>query len=96
MRKGSGDIRKLGDLFEKYRKTLVAPQKTVVTTFCEVVEELLNIKIDPKRVRYATGSKTLSLSGGGPLKSEVQLHKNEILAHMKGRLGEKNAPQEIL
>lgn len=96
MRKGSGDIRKLGDLFEKYRQNLKAPQKTVVSAFCEVVEDVLGITIDASKVSYTPHTKTLAVKVGGPLKSEVQLHKEEIIAHMKGRLGEKSAPNEIL
>lgn len=95
MPRGDG-TKKIGNLFEKYRRTLRAPQKTVIISFHEVVRELLDIEIDEKRVRYSPGSRTLSISGGGPLKSEVQLHKDDILAHLKGRLGEHNAPKEIL
>ena len=95
MRKGRGEITKLGDLFEKYKKTLKAPQATVIETFREVVSELLSIEIPKERVKYSTSSKTLSVTGGGPLKSEIKIHKKEILTHMKGRLGDKSAPSEI-
>lgn len=96
MRKGRGEIVKLGDLFEKYRKTLQAPEKTVITCFCEVVTDVIGVNVPPKNVRYTVYSKTLSVTVAGPLKSEIQLRKEEILTHMKGRLGEKSAPQEIL
>lgn len=96
MKKERGEIKRVGDLFEKYRRTLIAPQRTVVVTFCEVVEEVMGYKLDPKRVKYTPHTKTLSIIGGGPLRSEVQMRKDELLAHMKGRLGEKNAPAAIL
>ncbi|MDC1205549.1 hypothetical protein N8083_01740 [Candidatus Pacebacteria bacterium] len=96
MRKGRGEIIKIGDLFEKYRKTLVAPQRTVIETFCEVVLELLSIEITKKSVKYSPSTRILSVGTGGPLKSEIKLHRTEILAHMKGRLGEKNAPKDII
>ncbi|MEX0918283.1 MAG: hypothetical protein WDZ93_03970 [Candidatus Paceibacterota bacterium] len=96
MRKGRGEIKKVSDLFEKYRKTLIAPQRTVIITFIEVVDEVIGIKLDQKAVRYAPASRTLSVTAGGPLKSELRLHKDELIAHMKGRLGEKNAPTTIL
>lgn len=96
MRKGRGEIVKLGDLFEKYRKNLKAPQGTVIESFCEVVEDVLCITIKKEKVKYSPSTKTVSLVIGGALKSEIQLHKKEILNHLKGRLGEKSAPTEIL
>ena len=96
MRKGRGEIKRVSDLFEKYRKTLIAPQKTVIGAFVEVVDDVLGIKLKPESVRYAPGSKTLSVATHGPLKSEIRLHKDELITHLKGRLGEKNAPTTIL
>lgn len=96
MRKGRGEVKKVGDLFEKYRRTLIAPQRTVITTFIEVTEEILGVSLPDKAVTYTPGSKTLSVVAPGPIKSEIRLHYDEILAHMKGRLGEKNAPVTIL
>ena len=57
MRKGRGEIKRVSDLFEKYRKTLIAPQKTVIGAFVEVVDDVLGIKLKPESVRYAPGSK---------------------------------------
>lgn len=96
MRKGRGEIVKLSTLFEKYKKTLKAPQGVVTECFREVVEELIKYTIPKEKVRYTVHSKTLSVSVSGPLKSEIQLRKKEILNHLKGRLGENNAPKEIL
>lgn len=96
MRKGSGGIVKLGDLFERYKQTLKAPEKTVIDCFKEVVEDVIGIPITEKQVRYNVHTKTLSLSVPGPLKSEIKLRKGEILSHMKGRIGEKSAPSDIL
>ncbi len=95
MRQGRGQITKLSDLFEKYTKTLKAPQGIVVNCFVEVVEELIGIPVAKKEVSYTVYTKTLTVRAQGPLKSEIILRKNEILAHMKGRLGEGSAPVEI-
>ena len=95
-RSGRGEVKRVGELFEKYRRTLIAPQRTVVTTFVEVVSEVLGVTVSEKIIRYTPGSRTLYLQSGGPLKSEILMHRGEILAHMKGRLGEKNAPETIL
>lgn len=92
---GSGEIRKLGDLFEKYKKTLVAPQATVVDTFVEVVKELLDFEVNKEQVSYSPASRILSIRGGGPLKSEIKMNEVEILVHVKGRLGDKSCPEKI-
>jgi len=94
--KGSGEIIKLSDLFDKYRKTLVAPQATVVNVFCEVVKDLLGFEVKKTAVKYSTDSKILSIQGGGPLKSEIKLNEQDILNHIKGRLGDKSGPEKIL
>lgn len=96
MRKGSGEIKKLSSLFDKYKTLLKAPQGVVIDSFCEVVEELVGLRVRKESVRYTVHSKTLSVSVSGPLKSEIKLRKKEILAHMKGRLGEQSAPVDII
>jgi hypothetical protein len=96
MRKGRGEVIKIGDLFEKYRKNLKAPQGSVIKVFQEVVFELLSIKIKKECIKYSPSTKVLSVGLGGVVKSEIKLHKEEILAHMNGRLGEKSGPKEIL
>lgn len=96
MRKERGGIQKVGDLFDKYRQNLIAPEASVISAFVEVVDDLFGIRVPIERVRYKTSTKTISLTGRGPLKSEIQLHKKEILLHLKGRLGGKNAPSNIM
>jgi hypothetical protein len=96
MRKARGEITKLSTLFDKYKKILKAPQGTVIESFIEVVEELVGIKIEKSRVTYKVHSRVLAVNAQGPLKNEIRLRKEEILAHLKGRLGEQSAPVEIL
>lgn len=96
MRQGRGQITKLSDLFDKYKKTLKAPQGVVVSCFVEVVEDLIGIPVAKKDVKYTVYTKTLAVRVQGPLKSEILLRKKEILSHMKGRLGEGSSPLEIL
>ncbi len=97
MRKaGSGGIVKISDLFKVYADRLRAPQKTVVSTFIEVIEDLFHIQIRAEQCNYSVATKTLTVHTFGPLKSEIIVHKKEILAHLKGRLGEKSTPKEIL
>lgn len=96
MRKSRGEITKLSTLFEKYKKILKAPQGSVVSSFCELVFELMTIEIEKTSVTYNVHTRVLHLKVSGPLKSEIKIRKNELLSHLKGRLGEQNAPKEIL
>lgn len=96
MRKGRGEIIKLSSLFEKYKKTLKAPQGAVIDCFTEVIEDVIGVSIAKESISYTVHSRTLSVRVSGPLKSEIQLRNREIIAHMKGRLGEQNAPLKIL
>lgn len=89
-----GEIKKLSDLFEGYRQRLIAPERTVVETFLEVVKDILGMNVPPRIVRYTPANKTLTISGG-TFRSEIKLHEKELLEHVAGRLGPKNAPKRI-
>jgi hypothetical protein len=90
-----GEITKVGDLFEKYKVTLKAPQGTVVKEVVEVITDLTGITLEPKYVKYAVTTKTISITAPSTLKQEIKLHQAEILIHIKARLGEQNAPKII-
>ncbi len=87
---------KIGDLFEVYRKRLRAPQKSVITVAKEIIHDLLGVSLDAKVFSYSPHTRTLSIRASGMVKSEIALRKEEILAHLKGRLGEKSAPTTLL
>ena len=91
-----GEIKKVGDLFEKYKRVLRAPQGIVTDAFIEVVSDLVGIEIPKDRISYSVHNKTLTMRISGPLKTEILLKKKEILLHMKGRLGEKSVPKVFL
>jgi hypothetical protein len=95
MTRGEG-IKKVSELFEIYRKKLRAPQQVVIEAFQEVVDDVCDFTIDKATVFYTPSSKTIILSGSGVVKSEVLLQKEEILLHLKGRLGEQSAPKNII
>lgn len=86
----------INTLFDKYKRTLRAPQGIVVEAFIEVVNDLIGLQIPKERITYTVGQKTLSLRVSGPLKTEIKLHEADILNHLKGRLGSQSAPVRIL
>lgn len=91
-----GELKKVSSLFDKYKKTLVAPEASVVVAFLEVVEDLFSVRLNKEKVRYDPISRTLSLRGLGALRSEVKIREGEILNHLKGRLGERGSPMRVL
>lgn len=95
MPRGEG-IKKLSNLFDKYKNTLIAPERSVKQVFCEVVKDLYGWDVPFEVITYTPSSKTLSIQSSGALKSEIQIHHQEIITHMKGRLGERSAPKKII
>ena len=64
--------------------------------FREVVRDVLHFELPKEKCSYSVSTKTLKIIHSGPLKSEILLKKKEILLHLKGRLGEKSAPEDIV
>lgn len=91
-----GGIKPLTALFEKYTKTLIAPQSTIIETAVEVIEDVCGFTVSGSLFRYQTASRTLIVQAPGPQKTEIILHKTEILVHIEGRIGSKNTPKNIL
>ncbi|HEU4677388.1 MAG TPA: hypothetical protein VFS75_01565 [Candidatus Paceibacterota bacterium] len=94
-RRGTGIV-KVGSLFEKYRKTLRAPQKSVIAAFCAALEELFEIRLSPDRCSYNPRSRTLSVQASGMVKTKVAIEKRHILNYLRETLGERSAPKDIL
>jgi hypothetical protein len=84
------------DLFAVYRERLRAPQGSVTAAAKDVIHDLLSITLESKHLSYTPSSRILRITVGGPVKSEIFLRKKEIITHLKGRLGPKSAPTEIL
>jgi hypothetical protein len=87
---------KISALFEVYKKRLRAPQGSVVAASIEVIEDLLGITVQPTWCEYSPHTRILRINAKGPIKSEIFLQKEEILNHLRGRLGAKSAPTQIL
>jgi len=93
--RGQG-IKKLSNLFDKYKKTLIAPEKSVKNTFIEIIGDLYGWNIPDNYITFNSKTKIISIKTGGTLMSEIKFNKKEILDHLKGRLGEKSAPRDIV
>ena len=89
-------IRNISEFFEVYKKKLTAPERTVISAATELFNDLYGITLSNKQISYSAATKTLAISAPGPIQSEIRLHKEEILAHLRARLGEKSAPKSIV
>ena len=96
MEKKEKGITKISSLFEKYTHKLVAPEGSVINVFREIIEDMFGFNVRKEQCSYSVHTKTLKLNLPGPAKSEIILNKEEILTHLKGRLGEQNAPKNII
>lgn len=88
-------LKQLNGLFERYRTKLVAPEQVVVETAVTVIAELFSLTVTPTQLRYAPATRTLHIQHG-MLKSELLPHREELLRHLKNRLGSKSAPESIV
>ena len=95
-KRGRGII-SVSSLFEKYKKTLRAPERSVVEALITAVEGMIpNASITSGQCAYNPRTRTLVLRVGGPLKTEILLNKVEVLSQMEKLLGAQNTPKEIL
>ena len=88
-------IQSLGSLLSRY-KSLKAPQGAVTDVFIRAVLQVCRIPLTKSQVTYKPASKTIGLSFGGPRKSEIILHKKDILRECEKELGAASAPGGIL
>lgn len=84
------------DLFAVYKNRLKAPEGSVIDAFVEVVSDVVGVDVPKEGIRYNPHTKTITITGRAVLRSEIQKRKIEIITHLKGRLGAKNAPETIL
>lgn len=96
MFKRRGEITAVRDLFEKYRKTLQAPQKSVELEGIRVIGELTKIKLREDQVEYTVSTRVLAIKAPGLIKQEIKMKNKLILDELKKQLGTKSSPQTIL
>ncbi|MCB9815439.1 hypothetical protein H6785_02600 [Candidatus Nomurabacteria bacterium] len=89
-------MKRVGDLFFKYKSHIKAPQATVEKACVEAIFKVTGFKIKKEDVRYTVSTKTLNLKIPSVLKSEVKFKYLDILEELKKTLGEKDAPNTII
>jgi hypothetical protein len=96
MFKRRGEITAIKNLFEKYRKTLQAPQKTVELEGIRIIGEMTNITLREDQLEYTVSTRVLSVKAPSLIKQEIKMKQQAVLDELKNRLGAKSAPQTIL
>ena len=91
-----GELKQVSSLFEKYKRTLIAPEGAVISEFLELLQDMFAVKVPRSKISYNPSTRALVISGLSALRSEVRMREVEILAHLRGRLGEKNAPKRVV
>lgn len=97
MRKAKSDhLVPIQSLFERYRKNLIAPQKSVETEAVLVIREVLNLPPNiPLQVSYQPSTKTLHIKTS-LIRQEVLRKQTAVLTALRSKLGDKSAPQTII
>jgi len=88
-------MKRLGDLFERYRTRFKAPQASVEKECIVIIEELTTFKLELNQLEYTVSTKTLSLRVPSILRNEILFQKTEILEKLKAHLGADNCPTYI-
>jgi hypothetical protein len=85
----------LGNLLSRYKNIFKPPQASVEKEFIVAVETVCGIKLLPHQVEYRVASKTISIKAPSLLRSELLLHRGDVLKEVENRIGA-SAPKTIL
>jgi len=89
-------MKRIGDLFEKYRTRFKAPQASVEKVCVAVINEVTGFELTAEQVTYTVNTRTVSLQVPSILKSELRFHHALILKKLTDQLGKDGAPKTIL
>lgn len=88
-------MKRLGDLFERYRTHFKAPQATIEKEFINVVKDVTGFTLSANQVTYTVSTRTISLQAPSLIKSELKFHHTAILQKLVEQLGKDGSPKVI-
>lgn len=88
-------MKKISDLFDKYKKTLRPPQSSVEKEVVAIIEDVAGFTIKPEQVTYQPNTKTVQLNVPSVLKTEILKQQSRILSELQRCLGKNNAPTRL-
>ncbi|MBP6881088.1 MAG: hypothetical protein KBC35_00465 [Candidatus Pacebacteria bacterium] len=89
-------MKRVGDIFDKYKIRFKAPQASVEKECIAVIKEVSGFDIKSNQVAYTVSTRTISLRVPSILKSELRFHQNAILQELENRLGKDGCPKALL
>lgn len=88
-------MKRLGDLFEKYRNHFKAPQASVIKECAFVIKEVSGFDVPVEKITYNVNTKTININLPSVFKSELKFHHQNILKKLEEKLGIETAPKNI-
>jgi len=89
-------MKRVGDLFERYKTRFKAPQASVEKECIAVIKEVTGFDLTLNQVTYTVNTHVIALQIPSVLKSELRFHQQEILQQLENRLGKDGCPKVIL
>ena len=89
-------MKRVGDLFEKYKKQIKPPQASVEKACSVVIKEVTGYTIDIKNITYTVSVRTVYLHIPSLLKSEIKAQHAKIIKKLEEQLGKNTTPKTIL
>jgi hypothetical protein len=91
-----GELVKVESLFERYRKTLKAPQSSVEKIARTVIYKQTGYNLSSTQVSYTVATRTLHLRVPSLLRQHILLKQREILTVVETLLPTGSAPETLL
>ncbi len=85
----------LSKFFEVYKNRLRPPQASIEKRMVECIREVTGIELQPNQIHYSVPTKTITLAIPSILKTEIKAQEEQILAHFKKVVTNRDAPVYI-
>lgn len=96
MKERRGELIKLSALFDKYIKTLKAPQKTVEKAACAAIFEITGLQLTAEQVHYTVSTQTLFVNAPSMMRTEIKIKTTEIVSALEATLGKNQSTVHLL
>lgn len=89
-------MKRIGDLFEKYRLCIKAPQATVEKACVRAIQDVTGLTVEQEQITYNVSTGTLHLTVASVLKSELKIHQTAIIQALEKELGDTVTSRTLL
>jgi hypothetical protein len=96
MKERRGELIKLSALFDKYIKTLKAPQKTVEKAARVAIFEVTGLQLVDAQIKYTVSTQTLFVNAPSIMRTEIKIKNEEILRALQVVLGKNQSEVTLL